>query len=256
MRRFSQPAPKKEKAAASKYTHTKTKTDPFTMKSIFLIPVFFLTFLSLTVGQVNTVSTSNNNSNEPTFQEFLAQFPKASLPYTFDVEALQSQLESRSTAPKAKRLGWDYYQFLPMLEESARYNRMPVYPEPVAAFETAEYYAVLYNTGRAFTKNFKSYHITVFDKNGKHLATNFVAGVNPGTLTAATIELNLQASVQAYQINWAIDFQENGQEGNSINSMTPAGRQTLNLTSGGMVEQVNWSSKPGNLSAAVNSVSK
>ena len=226
------------------------------MKSIFLIPVFFLTFLSLTAGQANTVSTSNSDSDAATFQDFLAQFPKASLPYTFDAEALQSELENRSSSPKATRLGWEYYEFLPMLEESARYNRMPVYPEPLAAFETADNYAVLYNTGRAFTKNFKSYHIAVYDKSGQHLATHFVAGINPGSLTVATIDQTLQATVQAYQINWSKDYQQNGQEGNSINSMTPAGRQALLLTNGGMVEQVNWASKSSSLSASVNAVSK
>lgn len=228
------------------------------MKSIFLIPVFIFTVVSLTVGQATSVNNSNEGfSNEPTFQEFLAQFPTASLPYTFDAEELQNQLENRSNAPKAQRLAWDYYEFLPMLEESARYSRMPVYPEPVAAFETEEHFAVLYNTGRVFTKNYKSYHIAVFDKAGNHIATNFVAGVNPGTMTIATIDESLHASVQAYQINWAKDYTENGIDGNSINSMTPAGRQTITLTTGGMVEQVNWAYKANdNFSASANANTK
>ena len=218
------------------------------MKSIFLIPVFFFTFVSLFAGTMDTVNTSTNG--EPTFQDFLAQFPKASLPYTFSADELQAQLEKRSTAPKAKRLSWEYYQFLPMLEESARFSRMPVYPEPVASFETKEYYAVLYNTGRGFTKNIKSYHIAVFDKAGNHLATHFVAGVNATNLTAATIDETLYARVQAYQVNWAKDLQENGTEGNSVISLTPAGKQIIELTSGGMVEQVNWAYKPAPLSAS------
>lgn len=187
-------------------------------------------------------NANNGNPDEPTFQDFLAQFPKASLPYTFDAEALQSDLENRGTAPKAKRLEWEYYQFLPMLEESARFSRMPVYPEPVVSFETKENYAVVYNTGRTFTKNYKSYHIAVFDKAGNHLATHFIAGVNPMTLTAATINDDLRASIQAYQLNWAKSYEENGADGNVINSITPAGKQMLELTTGGMVEQVNWAS--------------
>ncbi len=225
------------------------------MKSIFLIPVFFVAFISLTAGQTNNMNASAASA-EPTFQDFLAQFPKAELPYSFDAESLQSQLENRAAAPKAKRLAWEYYEFLPMLEESARFSRMPVYPEPVAAFETATNYAVLYNTGRAFTKNFKSYHIAVFDKAGNHLATHFVAGVNPGTLTVATIETDLTASIQAFQINWAKDYQQNGAEGNSINSMTPAGRQIMTLTSGGMVEQVNWAYPTNTVSASAKGISK
>ena len=153
------------------------------MKSIFLIPVFFFACLSLSNGAgLNAKNSNNGNPDEPTFQEFLAQFPKASLPFSFNASDLQTQMEKRANAPKAKRLGWEYYQFLPMLEESARYSNMPVYPEPVAAFETKEYYAVLYNTGRGFTKNFKSFHLAVFDKQGNHIATHFVAGVNVNTL--------------------------------------------------------------------------
>ena len=215
------------------------------MKSIFLIPVFFFACLSLSNGAgLNAKNSNNGNPDEPTFQEFLAQFPKASLPFSFNASDLQTQMEKRANAPKAKRLGWEYYQFLPMLEESARYSSMPVYPEPVAAFETKEYYAVLYNTGRGFTKNFKSFHLAVFDKQGNHIATHFVAGVNVNTLTACTIDETMHAKVQVYQLNWAKDVQENGTEGNSIIDLTPGGKQLLDLTSGGMVEQINWACNP------------
>lgn len=213
------------------------------MKSIFLIPVFFA-FTSLTLGLAQSAN-NNGTEAEATFQDFLAQFPKATLPYTFTAEELQAQMEKRASAPKAKRLAWEYYQFLPTLEESARFSRMPVHPEPIAAFETKEHFAVLYNTGRGFTKNFKSYHIAVYDKQGNHIATHFVAGVNPTTLTAATIDETLHAKVQAYQVNWAKDYQENGAEGNSIQSLTPAGRQMINLLNDdNMVEQLSWACKP------------
>ena len=118
--------------------HNLIQTDFFTMKSIFLIPVFFFTLVSLTATTTNNVN-NNDNGSEPTFQDFLAQFPKAGLPYAFRAEDLQAQMEKRTTAPVGQRLTWEYYHFLPMLEESARHNRMPVYPEAVAAFETKEY---------------------------------------------------------------------------------------------------------------------
>ena len=225
------------------------------MKSIFLIPVLFFACISLSIGANNNMN--NGNPDEPTFQDFLAQFPKANLPYSFNTDDLQAQMEKRATAPKAKRLAWEYYQFLPMLEESARFSRMPVYPEPVASFETKENFAVLYNTGRGFTKNLKSYHIAVYDKQGNHLATHFVAGVNTTTLTAATIDETLHAKVQAFQINWAKDVQENGTDGNSIINLTPAGKQSIELTTGGMVEQVSWAVyKPTSLSASATAESK
>lgn len=210
------------------------------MKSIFFIPVFFFTLVSLFATTTNTVN--NDNGSEPTFQDFLAQFPKANLPYAFEADDMQAQLENRTAAPKGARLAWEFYQFLPMLEESARLNRMPVYPEAVAAFETQEYYAVLYNTGRAFTKNLKSYHVSVFDKAGNHLSTHFVAGANAETITEAIIDEALNADVQAYQINWAKEYRKGANDGNAIIGLTPAGRQNIALTTGNAVEQVRWAS--------------
>ena len=95
------------------------------------------------------------------------------------------------------------------------------------------------------------------DKQGNHLATHFVAGVNTTTLTAATIDETLHAKVQAFQINWTKDVQENGTDGNSIINLTPAGKQSIELTTGGMVEQVSWAVyKPTSLSASATAESK
>ncbi len=209
------------------------------MKSIFLIPVFFLLLSHITDARTGSLNT---NGEEPTFQDFLAQFPKASLPYHFDAEQLKSELAPSAARPKAARLGWEYYHFLPLLEESARINRMPVYPEPIAAFETPHFYAVLYNTGRAYTKNLKSYHISVFDKAGNHLATHFVAGVNAETITEATITEDLIAEIRSYQVNWAKPYQKGANDGNIVVGLTLSGHQTLRLTTGNAVEQVNWAS--------------
>ncbi|MCS7037304.1 MAG: hypothetical protein RMJ33_07075 [Saprospiraceae bacterium] len=207
------------------------------MKSIFLIPVFFL--LLIHTVSANT-SSFDTHGDGPTFQDFLAQFPKASLPYVFEAEQLQAELGNSAARPKAKRLSWEYYSFLPMLEEIASINRMPVHPEPVAAFETQEFYAVLYNTGRQYTQNLKSYHISVFDKAGNHLATHFVAGVNAQTITEATITENLVADVQSYLVNWAKPYQKGANDGNLVVGLTPAGRQRFALTHGNVVEQVRW----------------
>ena len=109
------------------------------MKNIILIPALLLAFASSF-----TTTLTAQDSDHPSFTEFVAQFPKASLPYAITTEDLKSQLESKTTA-KAKRLDWQYYEYLPELERSAQFSNMPVYPEPVASFETQEYVAVLYN---------------------------------------------------------------------------------------------------------------
>lgn len=214
------------------------------MKSIFLIPVFFLLLIHTANANSSSLTT---HGDEPTFQDFLAQFPKASLPYAFEAEQLQAELSNNAARTKANRLGWEYYHFLPMLEEIASINRMPVHPEPVAAFETAQFYAVLYNTGRQYTHNLKSYHISVFDKAGNHLATHFVAGANAQSITEATILENLTADVQSYLVNWAKPYQKGANDGNIIVGLTPAGRQTVSLIEGNIVEQVRWAYKSNNV---------
>ena len=66
------------------------------MKNSKLIPALLLALASFV--------TLNAQDATPTFQDFLAQFPKASLPYTFNAEDLQGQLETRPAA-KVARLG-------------------------------------------------------------------------------------------------------------------------------------------------------
>ena len=174
------------------------------MRNLKLIPALLLTLASFV--------TLNAQDATPTFQEFLAQFPKASLPYSFDAQDLKGQLEARP-ATKAARLGWEFYQYLPELERSASYSNMPVCPEPVASFETKEYIAVLYNIARGFSRGTKTYSISVFNKQGEYLGTHFVAGVNPETLTVATINEALIANVNEYKVNWENNYRENGHIG-------------------------------------------
>ncbi|MDO8970407.1 MAG: hypothetical protein Q7U74_06950 [Saprospiraceae bacterium] len=210
------------------------------MKNFKLIPTLLLALASI----VNL----NAQDATPTFQEFLAQFPKATLPFSFDAQELQVQLEARP-ATKSARLGWEYYQFLPELERSASYSNMPVCPEPVAAFETAEYTAVLYNIARGFSRGTKSYSISVFSKQGEYIGTHFVAGVNPETLTVATINETLVASVNEYKVNWANNYRESGYIGNKVTGLTLIESTTLELTSAGNPDHIQWSSRSMDTSA-------
>lgn len=201
------------------------------MKYTNLIPALLLAIASL----VNL----NAQETTPTFQDFLAQFPKVSLPYSFNAQELQQQLETR-TANKAARMGWEYYQFLPELERSAAFSNMPVHPEPVAAFETGEYTAVLYNLARGLARGTKSYSITVFTNDGQYVGTHFVAGVNPENLTTVTIDELLNADVQEYKVTWANDYRDNGPIGNKVVSLTLVETGTFALTVAGNPDQLVW----------------
>ena len=212
------------------------------MKNSKLIPALLLALASIV--------TLNAQDTTPTFQEFLAQFPKASLPFTFNAEDLQGQLETRSAA-KVARLGWEFYQFLPELERSASYSNMPVCPEPVAAFETEEYTAVLYNVARGLSRGTKTYSISVFSKDGEYVGTHFVAGVNPETMTVATINETLDANVQQYKMNWEKNYRENGHIGNKVTGLTLVETLSVELTSSGNPDQIEWTSRGMNTSADI-----
>jgi hypothetical protein len=186
-------------------------------------------------------------AQDTTFQGFLQQFPKATLPFTLGAEELQGQLESRAAktpVAKATRLAWDYYAFLPTLEANATENRMPVYPEPVAMLETATHYAVIFNTGRNFARQYKTYNIAVFDKCGNYIQTRTIAGVNPTALATATINANLEVTINEYSVNWSKDYITNGIEGNQIIGISPVATRTVKATTAAKEAKEDWKNAP------------
>ncbi len=204
------------------------------MKKTTAIPAILMILASLFAFNANAQEEATVS-----FQEFIAQFPTATLPYNFSSEELQGQLQNR-TAAKAKRLGWEFYQFLPELERSAQYSSMPVHPEPVAKFETENNIAVLYNIARGLSRGTKTYSITIFDKQGNYIGTHFVAGVNPNTLTVATVTESLNAEVKEYKVNWANDFRTFGAQGNQVTGLELQDSQVLDLISTGNPDQIEW----------------
>lgn len=178
---------------------------------------------------------ANGQSATPTFKQFIEQFPKASLPYSIGTETLQAQL-GNSTAVKPVRLSWDYYQFLPELNRSAAYSNMPVHPEPVAAFETDHYTAVLYNLARGRSRNTKSYSISVYTKEGRYVGTHFVAGINAYSLTSVTIDEMLAADVNEYKVLWS----NNGTAESKIAGLDMVETGRFPLTFAGNPDQILW----------------
>jgi hypothetical protein len=177
-----------------------------------------------------------------TFESFLQQFPKAELPYSLGEGDLRNHLESRATnAPvaKAKRLAWEYYEFIPTLEADARENRMPVYPEPIAQLETSTHYAVIFNTGRSFARQYKTYNVAVFTKDGQFVSSRCIAGVNPTALASATIDEDLNITIKEYRVEWTKDFNTTGFDGNAITALVPTTTRTVKATAA-VQEGENW----------------
>jgi hypothetical protein len=160
------------------------------------------------------------NAQTPSFQEFVGQFKKASLPYSICAEDMEAQVANRT---RAARLSWEFYQFLPELERSAQYNNMPVHPEPVAVFETANHYAFLCNMAKGLGKT-KSYSVVVYDRFGNYISTNFVAGFNKTTITAVTIDAELMASIEELDRATMLE-----------------GNQVIDLRTPGNHDQLDWS---------------
>lgn len=220
------------------------------MKKVTLLQL--LLFAGASVLFTTTSNAQNVAGAQATFQEFLKQFPAGQLPYSFGEQDLRTQLETRAGGEKTKRLAWEFYEFLPDLEENVRTNRMPVYPEPVVYFETKQYYAVVYNTGRKFARQFKTYNIAVFDKQGKYIASRCIAGVNPTALAAATIDEHLQVTIKEYSINWEKDYMTNGLDGNNIIGLTPTTTRTLDATTSTKNGIEEWNYRPAEITADPN----
>jgi hypothetical protein len=204
------------------------------MKKAFIVLVTFFIALAASAQTV-------------TFEGFLQQFPKATLPFSLGEDVLRGQLEQRAAnqpLEKSKPLAWEYYEFIPTLEDDARENRMPVYPEPVAAFETEQYHAVVYNTGRNFARQYKTYNIAVFDKSGKFVATRSIAGVNPTALASATIDTALNVTIKEYSVNWSKDYLTNGIEGNTITSLIEVSTRTVDAKVSAKGENEDWKNRP------------
>jgi hypothetical protein len=165
---------------------------------------------------------------EAKFEDFLKQFPAQTLPYALDEKTLQARLEleivrqtdpENYVAPTRQRLNWEYYKFLPELKQSSMFSRNPVTAEPVAAFKTDQYHVVIYLTGRGFSRNYGEYCVSVFNKKGKHLATNPAGSVYPTTLVSFDLDNNLRVSSKTWQVNWEKNYDEYGLEENKIASL-------------------------------------
>lgn len=166
------------------------------MKNLAIIPALLLALaVNLTAQEVEN----------PTFSQFVAQFKQATLPYSLDAQAVAAK-----PAVKAARLDWQFYQFLPELERIAQSSNTPVHPEPVAAFETEENVAVLYNLTRGTNRNHVStYTLSVFDRAGNHIATHIVAGANSKSVATAVIATSLNAEIKTLPLmEEGLDSQE------------------------------------------------
>lgn len=174
-----------------------------------------------------------------TFEDFLKQFPARTLPYALDEKTLQARLEleivrqtdpENYVAPTRQRLSWEYYKFLPYLKESSMFSRNPITAEPVAAFKTDQYHAVIYVTGRGFSRNYGEYFVTVFNHKGKHIATNAIGSVYPTTLISFDLDKNLWVTTKTWQVNWENNYDEHGLEGNKITSLALLETKSLDAT--------------------------
>lgn len=204
------------------------------MRSCFMKKsVLFLNFIT----SLMLFTAVSSYAQEVSFQDFLSQFPKASLPFSLNErDVIHSGQEGTASA----RLDWAFFEFLPELEASAQFSRMVVYPEPIARFETGHNHAVLYNLARGLNKNSKFFTISVYDKHGTHLGTHYVGGIQGTRLHTFTIQEDLKALVRIF---------EGPGSGNqpaqpSIQSLRSAGQQMVELLA------------PGNANGLILSASK
>ncbi len=168
------------------------------------------------------------------FKALLKQFKPATLPYTLSAKNLQAQMSNALTekgSKNPKKVGrlQDPEGLIPF-DRMEMMSRVPTYREPEAQFATAENYVVIYTVSRGFSRPYKSYVAVVFDKQGTALSSHRIAETSYDYLTAATIDVNLQATVQTYRINWKKEDPENPDADRAIAGLSPETSKIIDLT--------------------------
>jgi hypothetical protein len=125
----------------------------------------------------------------------------------------------------------------------------------VARFETKNYHAVLYNLARGLSKGSKYYTISVFDKEGNHLGTHYIGGVTGKQLNAFTINEELLATVNGYDVIWKANVNEAGFEGNNIQLLTPKSNQSIKLYTPGNPNELGFTESKSDYRSTTSSVS-
>ena len=167
------------------------------------------------------------------FKGFLAQFKPATLPYSISAKKLQDQMASalkETNSKRSKKIGRleDPEGFLPY-DHLSMISRVPTYREPEVQLATADHHVVIYSISRGFSRPYKTYVAVVFDKKGTALASHRIAEISHDFLAAATIDANLQTTVQTYRINWKED-EENPDAERRIAGLTPETSKVFDLT--------------------------
>lgn len=200
-----------------------------------LLILGLLVAFSILPGESSTADTPANDK----FQTFLKQFPKATLPYAISKEQMLEQLQEAMQPVDDESANIKDHAPIKIVEDPDRFissnrleyvSRVPTYKEPVAQFATKQHHAVIYVVSQGFGRPFRSYHIAVFDKTGKRLATHSLANAGRSYLTASTINENLEAVCSMYQVNWASDVDEVSLEENSITGLTLERSENIDLT--------------------------
>lgn len=209
------------------------------MRNVFLGAAALLLLGSLAAfSKLSTPALEAPAGTSEDFKSFLKQFPRTELPYTLSKEDLQAQLtqslkveqgepDDRYLARPHTMLE-DPNQFIPR-DRSEMMSRVPIYLSPEAQLATADNYAVIYTATQGFSRAFKSYHVVVFDKKGRFISKNFIAGIGTQGITAGSIDKNLHARVGTYIVNWENDIYETGIEGNKITSLDLDSQDDINL---------------------------
>ena len=202
----------------------------YQMKKAFLyssFAMFFCVIFSFASFKiVKTDEFTFSKREKDGFKALLQQFPKGELPFAVTKEELSADLMKRTlknqkveTDKKPVLLTRESYDFLPLLAES-RFSRMPVHGEPIQYFETPENFAVIYNLNRGYSKARKNYCITVFDKKGNHVSSYYMAQLTQNErFMAASVDKNLNLTIDDYAVEWAEEFTDFGLENNKITGL-------------------------------------
>lgn len=177
------------------------------------------------------------DNTEPTFSEFLGEFPSGRLPFAISVETLRQDLlagietqhdEEADINPVYKRLGYRYAGILPALDRT-RFSRSPEYIEPVMAFSTRQGHAVVYKFVRAYNNLYCYYGVTSYDPDGVILNEQTFASRGPQTLMSGALDADFVLTNANYDLMWEKPTEDGYTQDNTIAGTIKKDESTVNM---------------------------
>jgi hypothetical protein len=165
------------------------------MKSIKII----LPFAAIALFFSFSIVSNNTNSKLPiekNYQNFLAKFEKVSLPYALTIEpSVEFDIEDSDKFYAEKYLGFEFGEILPDIKKGMMSRMGPDdYAAEVLIASKSKFDVLIYSRNPSFREH-KTYILATFDKKGKLISKQHIAGKNYSYTESCIISNDLKVKI-------------------------------------------------------------